>query len=200
MNKRLIVFVVVLLFFSFFIVMYNSSSKTIQEALSTSHPERIDIIHEENTKHGIIVFYHQLSNNDFSVAVVKKRFGNYKVIYSGAQGDINSSLDRFGFTYMYFPGIGKTSSPMYFGMIRNPEITQIKIIEKERNREAQAKIIEGTDARVWFMDMEGFEGTEFQIIALTKDNKEISKSDDTISAQVSDADYKPTKSKELKGK
>ncbi|MGG4393839.1 hypothetical protein ABEX25_05930 [Paenibacillus thiaminolyticus] len=200
MNKRLIVFVVVLLFFSFFIVKYNSGSKTVQEALSTSHPERIDIIHEENTKHGIVVFHHQFSNNDFSVAVVKKRFGNYKVIYSGAQGDIDSTLNRFGFTYMSFPAIGKTSSPMYFGMIRNPEITQIKIIEKERNMEAQAKIIEGTDARVWLMDMGGFEGTEFQIIALTKDNKEISKRDDTISAQVSDADHKPTKSKDLKGK
>ncbi|BFH17486.1 hypothetical protein WJ0W_002104 [Paenibacillus melissococcoides] len=80
---------------------------------------------------------------------------------------------------------------MYFGLIRNPEITQIKIIEKKRNIEGQAKIIAGKDARVWLMDMEGFEGTEFQIIALSKDNKEIAKRDDTISAEVSDADYKP---------
>ncbi|WP_374018469.1 hypothetical protein ABU162_01270 [Paenibacillus thiaminolyticus] len=191
MKKRVYVFVVLLLFFSFFIVMYNSGSKTIQEALSTSHPERIDIIHEENTTHGIIVFYHQLSNNDFSVAVVKKRLGNYKMIYSGAQGDIDLTLNRFGFTYISFPDIGKTSSPMYFGLISNPEIAQIKIIEKKRNIEGQAKIIAGKDARVWLMDMKGFEGTDFQIIALSKDNKEIAKRDDTISGQVSDTDHKP---------
>ncbi|RJG26757.1 hypothetical protein [Paenibacillus thiaminolyticus] len=191
MKKRVYVFIVLLLFYSFFLVMYNSGSKTIQEALSTSHPERIDIIHEENTKHGIIVFYHQLSNNDFSVAVVKKRFGNFKVIYSGAQGDIDLTLNRFGFTHMFFPSIGKESSPMYFGLIRNPEIAQIKIIEKKRNIEGQAKIIAGRGARVWLMDMKGFEGTDFQIIALSKDNKEIAKRDDTISGQVSDTDHKP---------
>ncbi|OPA73590.1 hypothetical protein BVG16_27660 [Paenibacillus selenitireducens] len=185
MKKTVYLIVVILLLFSFFIVKYNSGAKTIQEALSISHPERIVILHEEKTKDGILVFY-QISKNDFSAAVVKKRFGNYRVMYSGAQGEIHLTLDRFGFTYMFFPAIKNTSFPIYFGLIRNPEITQIKIVEKKRNMEEKAKIIEGTDARIWLLDMKKFEGSEFQIIALSEDNKEIAKRDDNISLQVAD--------------
>lgn len=188
MKKMLSILVafLVLLLFSFLVIRYNSGPKTIKEALSISHPEQINIIHEETTKHGSAVFYHKSSDTGFSAAVLKKKFGNYKVIYSAAQGDINETLNRFGFTYMFFPSIKETSPPMYYGLIQNPDIAQIKIIEQKRGIDGRAKIIEGIDSRLWLMDMSAFEGSEFQIIALSKDDKEITKRNDNLSLQVTD--------------
>ncbi|WP_289355113.1 hypothetical protein [Paenibacillus sp. S-12] len=182
----------VLLLFSFLVIRYNSGPKTIKEALSISHPEKINIIHEESTEHGIVVFYQKFSDAGFSAAVLKESFGNYKVIYSAAQGDISEPLNRFGFTYMFFPSIKNTSPPMYYGLIQNPDIAQIKIIEQKRGMDGRAKIIEGRDSRLWLMDMSPFEGSEFQIIALSKDNKEISKRNDNLSLQVTDVNQSGT--------
>jgi hypothetical protein len=181
--RKNIFFIIIFLFivFSYIMIKCDFGSKTIEGALSSSHPEKVDIIFQEKTDYGFIVLYHQpASENSLVAAIVKKNLWNYKMIYNTAHGDIDSSLNRYGFVYMFLPSIEKTSLPLYLGIISNPDITQIKVIEKESNIEEKAKIIESNGYRIWEVDMRNFKGTNFQIIALSKDNKELSKREDIV--------------------
>lgn len=186
MRKLAYIFVAMVLLLSvFMLIRYNSGAKTIHEALHASHPEYINIIHEENIPHGIIVFYHQISNDlqshdNLSVSIVKKRFGNYEEMYSAVQGDMDTMIERFGFAFTYLPAFEKKSPPLYFGLVNNPEITHIKIVENDSHAEKLAKMVQGTDETLWFLDMTELEGTDYQIIALSKDNKEIAIREDHV--------------------
>lgn len=186
--KRKLVYIfiaIVLLLVIFMLIRYISGAKTIHEALHVPHHEYIDIIHQENIQHGIIVFYHLIehdsqSHDNISVSFVKKRFGNYKEIYSTVQGDIDTMIERFGFTFTYQPAFKKISPPLYFGLVDNPEIAQIKIVELESQAEKLATMVQGSDETLWFLDMTELKGTDYQIIALSKDNKEIAIREDHV--------------------
>lgn len=70
---------------------------------------------------------------------------------------------------------------MCFGIISNPKIAKIKIVETAKNIEVTAKIAQGNNYRVWWTDMKNFEGSKFEILGLTKDNNEVVKYSDNIS-------------------
>lgn len=57
----------------------------------------------------------------------------------------------------------------------------MKIIEKKRNIEAEAKIIDANDARIYLVYMNKFEGSDFEIIGISAEGKELTKIDDNIS-------------------
>jgi hypothetical protein len=68
---------------------------------------------------------------------------------------------------------------------------EVKIIEKKRNIESQAKIINANGTRIWLVYMNKFEGSDFDIIGLSEDGKELTKIDGDISPYY--AEQKPFK-------
>lgn len=193
MKKKVtfIVFVIMIILL-FLVVKFNHGAKTIEEAIATPGSKPISIIYEEKTDKGSIVFFSHLGEDSLSTAFVKKGIGGYKTIYSGVEGDIKYVSNKFGVSHQYFPNIEKTSLPIYFGVIGNQDITQVKIVEKKRNIEAQAKIINATKIRIWLAFMNKFEGSDFEIIGLSADGKELTKIDGNISPYY--AEQKPFKS------
>lgn len=173
------------------IINFSTGVKSAEEAIKLSSSKPTSIIHEEKTNRGSIVFYETLGEDSLSTAFVRKSLGRYKVVYDGVQGDISLVAKKFGLSNMYFPTIEKTSLPIYFGLIGNPEIDQVKIMEKGRNVEGQAKIIEAEGKKIWLVYMNRFQGSDFDIVGLSSDGKEIVKIDGDISPYY--ADQKPFK-------
>lgn len=174
------------------VINFSTGVKSAEEAIKRSNSKPFSIIHEEKTNRGSIVFYETLGEDSLSTAFVRKSLGRYKVVYDGVEGDISLVAKKFGLSNMYFPTIEKTSLPIYFGLIGNPEIDQVKIMEKGRNIEGQAKIIEAEGKRIWLVFMNRFQGSDFDIIGLSSDGKEIVKIDGDIAPYY--ADQKPFKS------
>ncbi|EQB85848.1 hypothetical protein J2Z44_002287 [Clostridium punense] len=193
MNKKLkigilgLIVVLVIL-----IINFSTGIKSAEKAIKLSSSKPLSIIHEEKTNRGSIVFYETLGEDSLSTAFVRKSLGRYKVVYDGVQGDVSLVAKKFGLSNMYFPTIEKTSLPIYFGLIGNPEIDQVKIMEKGRNVEGQAKIIEAEGKKIWLVYMNRFQGSDFDIVGLSSDGKEIVKIDGDISPYY--ADQKPFKS------
>lgn len=94
---------------------------------------------------------------------------------------MRAAAKKFGVSYDYYPSIEKTPFPIYFGIIGNPDIKEVKIVEKKRNIEGKAKIINAKDIRIWLIYMDKFEGSEFEIIGLSADGRELTKIEDDIS-------------------
>lgn len=174
------------------VINLSTGVKSAEEAIKLSSSKPISIIHEEKTNRGSIVFYETLGEDSLYTAFVRKSLGRYKVVYDGVQGDISLVAKKFGLSNMYFPTIEKTSLPIYFGLIGNSEIDQVKIMEKGRNIEGQAKIIEAEGKKIWLVYMNRFQGSDFDIVGLSSDGKEIVKIDGDISPYY--ADQKPFKS------
>lgn len=166
LNKALIVYLSVVS--AFFAVKFNSGSKTIEEAINAPGSKRVSIIHEEKNDKGSIVFSYTSGGNGLYTAVVRKGIGGYKTVSSGVQEDIKFVSEKFGLSHSYFPAIEKTELPIYFGLIGNPDISKVKIIEKKRNIEGQAKIINANGTRIWLVYMNKFQGSDFDIVVFQK--------------------------------
>ncbi len=174
------------------LIKFKAGVRTVEEAINPSGLNKINIIHEEKTDKGSIVFYNRLGYDELSTAFVKNGIMGYKVLYDGVQEDVSKVSKKFGITYCFFPAIEKTSLPIYFGIIGNPDISQVKIIGKKGNIEEQAKIIDAKGTRIWLIYMSKFKGSDFEIVGISKDGKELTKIDDNISPR--SADQKPVKS------
>lgn len=181
MKKKVILIVSVLIIVSLFLVIkFNGGERTVEEAINTSSLKPISIIHEEKNDKGTIVFSYTSSGNGLYTAVLKKGIRGYKTIYSSVQGDIKFVSDKLGMSHTYFPNIENTALPIYFGLIGNSDISKVKIIEKKRNIESQAKIINANGTRIWLVYMNKFEGADFDIIGLSAEGKELTKIDGDI--------------------
>jgi len=168
MKKKVILIVLVLIISSMFLaIKFNGCGKTIEEAINTLNLKPVSIIHEEKNDKEIIVFSYTSSGNGLYTAVLRKGITGYKTIYSGIQADIKFVSEKFGMSHTYFPNIEKTALPIYFGLIGNSDISKVKIIEKKRNIESQAKIINANGTRIWLVYMNKFEGSDFDIIGLS---------------------------------
>lgn len=176
----------------FLVINFNNGAKSPKEAIKQRNSKSISIIHEEKTNRGCIVFYETLGEDSLSTAFVRKSLGRHKVVYDGVQGDISLAAKKFGITNTYFPAIEKTSLPIYFGVIGNSEVNQVKVMEEGRNIERQAKIIEAKGKRIWLVYMNRFQGSNFDILGLSADGKELMKIDGNISPYY--AEQKPFKS------
>ncbi|WP_032123071.1 hypothetical protein [Clostridium amazonitimonense] len=193
MKKKVRFIVLGLMVISLFLaIKFRSGVKTIEEAITTADSKPINIIHEEETDGGSIVFFNNLGEDNLITAFVKKNIGGYKTVYSGFQEDVKLVASTFGVSYNYFPNIEKTSLPIYFGIIDNPDISDVKIVEKKRNIEGEAKIINADDTRIWLVYMNKFQGSTFEIIGISADGEVLTKIEDDISPYY--AEQKPFKS------
>ena len=193
MKKKMSFLILAIMVISILLVSkFNTDAKTVEEALTrftVSKP--ISIIHEEKTVKGSILFYTHPSKGDFSTCFVKKSIFGYKVAYSGVGMDEEKVANMFGLSYYYWPNINGTSLPLYFGTIGNHDVSQVKIVEKKRNVEGTAKIINVSGMRIWLISMKGYQGSEFDIIGLSADGKELVRIEDNISPHY--AEEKPFK-------
>ncbi|MBB6218161.1 hypothetical protein HNQ80_004301 [Anaerosolibacter carboniphilus] len=181
----------IIIVLSFLVLKFNEDSKTIEEAITSPGSMPISIIHEEETDKGSIVFCNIVGKDGLYVAVVRKSIFGFKTVYSGAHGDIKLAAKKFGLTHSYYPNIEKTSLPIYFGVIGNPDISEVKIVEKKRNIEDEAKIINTNGIRIWLVYMKKFQGSDFNIIGISADGKELTKINGNISPYY--AEQKPFK-------
>lgn len=192
LKKKVSYIVLAISIISLFLVFkFSGGAKTVEEAINISGLKPVSIIHEEKNDKGSIVFCYTSSGSGLYTAIVRKNINGFHIVYSGVQGDIKFVSDKFGISHTYFPNIEKTSLPIYFGLIGNPDISQVKIIEKKRSIEGQAKIINANGTRIWFVYMNKFEGSDFDIIGLSADGKELTKIDGEISPYY--AEQKPFK-------
>lgn len=192
MKKKVILIVLVLMIVPLFLVIkFNTGAKTIQEAINPFGTNPISIIHEEKNNRGSIVFSYTSGGNGLYTAVVRKGIGGYRTVCSGGQGDIKLVSSKFGISHTYFPNVEKTALPIYFGVIGNSDISEVKVIEKKRNIEEKAKIINANGTKIWLVYMNKFQGSDFDIIGLSVDGKELTKIDGNISPYY--AEQKPFK-------
>ncbi len=192
MKKKVILITFILIVVSLFLLIkFNSGAKTIEEAINVLGSKQVSIIHEEKNDKGSIVFSYTSDGNTLYTAIVSKGISGYKTVYSGVQGDIKFTSEKLGLSYNYFPSIKKTEIPIYFGLIGNPDISKVKIIEKKRNIEDEAKIINANGTRIWLVYMDKFEGSDFDIIGLSEEGKEVTNIDGNISPYY--AEQKPFK-------
>lgn len=182
MKKKIILLILVLVAVSSLLtVKYFYGSRTVEEAINKSGLNKISIIHEEKHGKGSIVFGYTSGGNGLYTAVVRKSIMGYKTVYSGVQGDVKLVSEKYGISHNYFPSIEKVGLPIYFGVIGSHEISDIRVVEKKRGVEKQAKIIETKDTRIWLVYMNLLEGSDFDIIGYSKDGKELVRIDGNIS-------------------
>jgi hypothetical protein len=170
---------------------FGNGEKTVADLINKEGQMQLKIIHEEKTDKGSIVFCNTVGKDGLYTAIVRKTLSGYKTVYSGGEADIKRVANMFGVSYTYYPNIEKTSLPIYFGIIGNPAISKVKIVEKKRNIEGQAKIINANGTRIWLVYMNKFVGSDFDIIGLSADGKELTKIDGDISPYY--AEQKPFK-------
>jgi hypothetical protein len=181
MKKKIIFLMLVLIAFLLFLaVKYTYGARTIEEAISTPDLSKIRIIHEEKHGKGSIVFSYVSGGNGLYTSVVRRSIMGYKTVYSSVQGDVKVVSEQQGISHTYFPNIKKIGLPIYFGLIGKPDISEIRIVEKKREIERQAKIIESEGTRIWLVYMNGLEGSDFDIIGYSKDGMELVKIDGNI--------------------
>jgi hypothetical protein len=192
MKKKIILFVLALIAVLLLVVVkMTGGANTIEEAINPDGSNKINIIHVEKHDKGSIVFGYISGENTLYTAVVRKDITGYKVVYSGVQGDIKLVSEKLGFSYTYFPSIEKVELPIYFGLIGNQDISDIRIVDKKREVEKQAKIIESNGTRIWLVYMNPFKGSDFDITGYSRENKELVKIDGNIAPFY--ADQKPVK-------
>ena len=169
----------------------NGREKSIEAALNIETTSNSEIIYEEPTDKGSIIFGISTENSKeylFTAFVNKNLFG-YKDLYSGVSS-IDGS-DTRDLTVQYFPAIKQTSLPIYFGVILNNEIETVSVKQVNSSEVKMAKIIEAGDTRIWLVYMNGFEGSEFEIDGYSRNGTCIYSLKDTTPWEV---EQKPIKS------
>jgi hypothetical protein len=137
-----------------------------------------NIIHTEKLDNGVIVFYlpDNMKNKadeeatGLSASFIKKtHFGWLETFDRGG----HSSSEKLELTSQYlYKSDDKSPFPMLFGVINNPKIKEIKIINSENSNPIQAKIIDNEEQRIWYSFLnQQKEDAEFEIQGLTDDGE-----------------------------
>lgn len=168
---RVIIGLLILLTIS--LVFYYARANTIEDALRESNSSDMIVLYTEEMVNGSMVFYTHVNSDDLSISIVKKSLGRHKVISSGTEGEIQKTMRLKGMTYTFMPGIDDLSFPVYYGIIDNARIEQVKVIERESGLYTQAKMIETAQYRLWYADMSEIKGVDFEIVGSSNDGKKI---------------------------
>lgn len=174
----IIVFIFILGVVSFLLVTLNiqkHTGKTFQEAISITGRNATKFIGEVDTKDGKLVFFLKNSNNVNSANLVsgfiKKNLFGWKWIYGGEHGTIGELCKTNGFSSQYLPNVKNTPFPLLFGVITDTKISNIKILELERNISKNTKLISDGDITVWYTFCNDLKGHKFQIIGSLNDGQ-----------------------------
>ena len=172
MKKKITVVVLIaslLIAYFFFVNAYQA--KSIEEALDTPNQALYKVIHIEDLDGSYFV----ISKKDdyLHSAVVNKRFTRYKTVYSGVHGDIDKVAEIFGVTDSYFPGIKYVSKPLLYGVIGDPEISKLVLINSESKEEKNIEILEKDGLRLWIKSLENTDDIDYILKGYNKKGEEI---------------------------
>lgn len=171
----------------------NTQATTLEDALDFSSLAPMRVIHEEKLEEGSLFFCFNEKEDTIYTAFIKKTINGYKNLYSGVEGDATYASNRLDFTETYFPAIEKTSLPVYFGLIGNDEIKEIKVKALDSNEVGEsAKIIETPVGRIWLQPMTEYSGSKFEIQALSEDGQLIKQIETSIAPWAADDEPKPS--------
>jgi hypothetical protein len=163
------------------VILTNRGYRTIEEAIYSSNPNRVKIVYEEKTKEGSIVFSTIDDTDLLDFSLVKKNIlGKYKVDYSGTNGEMYTTLENQGILINYFPAIKKAWTPKYMGLVEGEDIDTIRVIQSDNENYKEGKVININIMKVWIVDVKGLTGSDFNIIGLSEDGKEMINMDDSI--------------------
>lgn len=156
------------------ILILNKNANTFEEAIPISIENQMKIIAEDKTDKGSVVFCYNSEDDSLYTSFIRKKIFGYENLYSGIHCDISKVAKIFGLSYIIYPSIKQTALPIYFGVIGDEKITEIKVKESgSKDGWMTAKIIETTDMRIWLMYMNNFKGSNFDIVGIDEDGKEI---------------------------
>lgn len=159
----------------------KTQATTLEEALNFSSSAPMEVIHEEKLEEGSLFFCFNEKDDTIYTAFIKKTMNGYKNLYSGVEGDATYAADRLDFTETYFPAIEGTSLPVYFGLIGNDEIKEIKVKELHSNEVGESvKIIDTPVGRIWLQPMTEYSGSKFEIQAFSEEGQLIKQIETSI--------------------
>lgn len=195
MNKKLLILIGsgVIVICLIIAMKFIKGINTIEEALGIPSKNSTKIIAEDRTREGSVIFAYSKEKDTLYTSFIRKSLFGYENLYSGVAADITEASEKLKLSYDYFPSIKQSSLPIYFGVIGDDEIKEVKVKESE-NKEGwkSAKIIEAEGKRIWVIYMEGFKGSKFDIVGVSESGKEIVNITDNISPLK--AEDKPIKS------
>ncbi|WP_078551553.1 hypothetical protein [Bacillus alkalicellulosilyticus] len=143
-----------------FIVKYDQIAKQeerIYEILAENGFKQI--LHQEETKNGVVVFYipdiktdndHE-TVSDLSAIYIERTWFGWKGTID--RGGYSTSVDR-AITSQYLGRSGKSKNspfPLLFGEIHQPEISTIQVVNKGNERIDEAKVITTDNNTIWFL-------------------------------------------------
>lgn len=103
-------------------------------------------------------------------AIAKKTLNGYKIVYSGHQGDLLTTIERLGMSEMYFPSVEGTK-PLFFGVIAKRGVDYMRVLSRESEEGVPARLIEKKGYTIWVADMTGLVGSNFEIAAYSENGK-----------------------------
>ena len=195
MNKKLLMLIGsgVIIICIIIAMKFMKGAKTIEEALGIPSKNSAKIIAEDKTPKGSVVFAYSKEKDSLYTSFIRKSLFGYEELYSGVAGDITEASEKLKLSYNYFPAIKQSSLPIYFGVIGEDKIKEVKVKEAEsKDGWKSAKIIEAEGKRIWIIYMEGFKGSKFNIVGISESGEEIVSITDNISPRK--AEDKPIKS------
>ncbi len=158
---------------------YLAGDKTAVDALASySTAANLELLHEEALGEETLLFYRR--EEGLGTAVAKKTFNGYKIVYSGYQGDLITTIERLGMSDMYFPSVEGTK-PLFFGVIAKHGVDHLTVVSRETHDKVTARLIEKKDYAFWIADMTGFTGSRFAINAYTESGKQVLSQERNIS-------------------
>jgi len=194
LNKKSILLIGIALLILCLISIFNlNKNNTLENELSVLTSDSFKIIAEDRTDKGTLFFAYNENEDVLRTSFIGKNLFGYKTLYSGVGTDITKASESLGLTYNYFLPIKQSSLPLYFGVIGNDEVKEVKI--KESTNESgwkSVKIIEADNKRIWLLYMNGFTGSTFDIVGVSEDGKDLVNIYDNFSPWT--ADQKPVRS------
>lgn len=194
MNKKSILLIGIALLILCLISIFNlNKNNTLENELSVLTSDSFKIIAEDKTDKGTLFFAYNENEDVLRTSFIGKNLFGYKTLYSSVGTDITKASESLGLTYHYFLPIKQSSLPLYFGVIGNDEVKEVKI--KESTNESgwkSAKIIKADNKRIWLLYMNGFTGSTFDIFGVSEDGKDLVNIYDNFSPWT--ADQKPVRS------
>lgn len=167
-----------------FVYKPEGTGNTIEEAMIKSGRIPLKIIGVEKAKGGALVFFIKnsldIKKADAACGFVKRTIWGWKWVSGGEHGSIDFYSSNKGFSKQYFPKTEGTPFPLYFGVVTNPEIKHMYVLDKNRNLEADATIINNDYINMWYVYMDKLKGKDFQIYTLAKNYKILSCTEDHI--------------------
>lgn len=150
------------------IVRVNKGTDTAIAALDQMGRHVDIVLHQEDVKNGVIVFYKTDVGEgyDYCADFVKKTLLGWKWVWGGGYG---------GSHELYFQDVDGTPFPMLYGDITDPETTTVTIKETTHNKSVDAQIVGPSDDRIWFVLLAPTDEPEFEIVSLTEEGAVLSR-------------------------